>query len=198
MIIVLLKSNNLSNNISIMVNSTIKKTVRGGDGNLHDLINNMIGFVDISLEDDLYDMTIYGQPLDIKTQRFNLGLCILQVLVNGIDQSKEAISYNEERFKTMIHIINSFIKEFNKDNDENINNISLNINTNAAGVVTISNEQKRQVLNLINNQKFKSIISNITIAADYKADTNEQTKQIAKIKRFQESFKQELMNIKAE
>jgi len=194
--IVLLKSNNLSNNISIMVNSTIKKTVRGGVGKLHDLILEMFAFTDITLEADLYNTTIYGRP-DPNTQQYNLCVCILNVLLNGIDPSKYIKALTKERYEEMIRIINSFIKEFNEDNDENINNISSNIDTNDDGTVTISNEQKREVLNLICNQKVMSKISNLSIASDLK-DKKQVSNKIANMKRFQESFKQELTSIKAE
>jgi hypothetical protein len=145
----------------------------------------MIDFIHIFLEDNLYDMTIYGKHPNTEVND-TLGMCILTVLLNGIDKAKGATRIPKKRFEKMINIINSFIIKFNENNKTNINEISSNIDIND-GVATISNKQKREVLNLIRNQKFMSIISNLNILPNINDDTK--TKHIASIKEFQEKFK---------
>jgi hypothetical protein len=131
-------------------------------------------------------MIIYGkQHPDIDIYD-TLGMCILDVLLNGIDQSKGAKRISKERFEEMIRIINSFIIKFNENNNTNINKISSNVNIND-GVATISNKQKHEVLNLIRNQKFMSVISNLDILPNI--NDNTKTEHIASVKEFQEKFK---------
>jgi len=144
------------------------------------LLINVHKFINITLENNLYGITIYGHQDE---QEYNLLYCIIEILFSKIYKKyKLAVTTNKDITK-MINIINSFIIKFNENNNDNhIKQINSNLNEDG-----ISNEQIQQTLNLIRNQKFMSVISNLDILP--KTDDNIKTKKIASIKEYQEIFK---------